>query len=252
MSAIRIIVGLGNPGPQYKLSRHNVGFMVIDQIAAKLGLEWKHHKDSKGEIAAGKGLLLIKPQTYMNESGRCVGSIMRYYKYSPEQILCIYDEMAFPVGSIKLRMSGSAGGHNGVKSMIAHLSSEQFGRLRIGIGSSTSKDTSSYVLGNFTPDEKIHIAQVIDNAILAALSAVTEGIDKAANTYNTKKERKPKPPRERNKPTNKPASDAEKASSETKPKESAAPIAEPISTPVVEPIAEQNEHSPTDKPTQKA
>ena len=123
-SPIRIIVGLGNPGRDYAETRHNVGFMVLDRLARRFEAEWKLDKARKGELAAGPGVLLIKPTTFMNCSGECVGPIMRYYKFEPEQVLVIYDDISFPVGTMRLRASGSAGGHNGMKSLIAHMGGE--------------------------------------------------------------------------------------------------------------------------------
>ena len=148
---LRIIVGLGNPGRDYAETRHNVGFMVLDRLARRFGAEWKPDKARKGELAAGPGVLLIKPQTFMNCSGECVGPIMRYYKFEPEQVLVIYDDISFPVGTMKLRSSGSAGGHNGMKSLIAHLGGEKFPRLRVGIGAPGQKEMVGHVLGKFAP-----------------------------------------------------------------------------------------------------
>ncbi len=193
MSApIKIIVGLGNPGHEYRNTRHNVGFMVLDRLASKLGAVWKMDKARKGEIANGGGVLLIKPQTYMNESGLCVGPIMRYFKFEPEQVLIIYDEVAFPVGTLKLRNSGSAGGHNGVKSLIAHLGSDRFPRLRLGVGGPGGKSMTSHVLGGFSPDEHEGLEKSLDQATLASLCALRDDFQTAANLYNTKKEKKPK------------------------------------------------------------
>ncbi|MFI3243158.1 MAG: aminoacyl-tRNA hydrolase [Akkermansia sp.] len=193
MSApIKIIVGLGNPGQEYRNTRHNVGFMVLDRIASQLGAIWKMDKARKGEIANGGGVLLIKPQTYMNESGLCVGPIMRYFKFEPEQVLVVYDEIAFPVGTLKLRNSGSAGGHNGVKSLIAHLGSDRFPRLRLGVGGPKGKSMTSHVLGGFAPDEQEGLARSIEQSALACLCALRDDFQAAANLYNTKKEKKPK------------------------------------------------------------
>ncbi len=190
MSNIRLIVGLGNPGPEYRHTRHNVGFMAIDRIAEKLGLCWKMDKARKAELAAGAGILLIKPQTYMNESGLSVGPLMRYFKFDPDQVLVLYDDIAFPTGTIKLRMAGSAGGQNGVKSLIAHMGSDRFPRIRIGIGAPGAKNMTSHVLGGFAPDEQEPLQQALEQACLASICALKADFNTAANHFNPKKEKK--------------------------------------------------------------
>ena len=190
---IRLIVGLGNPGREYAETRHNVGFMVLARLADRLGAAWKADKARKGELAAAPGVLLVRPQTFMNLSGECVGPLMRYYKYEPEQVLVIYDDIAFPTGSLKLRTSGSAGGHNGVKSLIAHLGSERFPRIRVGIGLPGQKNMVGHVLGRISPEERPAFEDALNRAVDAALDALREGFDAAANRYNTKKTPSPPP-----------------------------------------------------------
>ena len=151
MLPVKIIVGLGNPGREYAETRHNVGFMVLDLLARHFGAEWKADKARKAELAAGPGVLLVKPQTFMNASGESVGPLMRYYKWEPEQVFVVYDDISFPVGTMRLRAGGSAGGHNGMKSMIAHLGTEKFPRLRVGISAPGCKQMVSHVLGKFAP-----------------------------------------------------------------------------------------------------
>ncbi|MGN0868406.1 MAG: aminoacyl-tRNA hydrolase [Akkermansia sp.] len=188
MSApIRLIVGLGNPGRDYAETRHNVGFMVLARLAERLGATWKADKARKGELAAAPGALLVRPKTFMNLSGECVGPLMRYYKYEPEQVLVIYDDIAFPTGTLKLRTSGSAGGHNGVKSLIAHLGSERFPRIRVGIGLPGQKNMVGHVLGKLSPEERPAFESALNRAADAALCALREGFAAAANRYNTKK-----------------------------------------------------------------
>lgn len=193
MSGIRLIVGLGNPGKDYAETRHNVGFMVLDRLARHFGGEWKNEKARKGELAAGSGVLLVKPQTYMNNSGECVGALMRYFKFQPEQVLVIYDDIAFPVGTLRLRAGGSAGGHNGMKSLIAHLGTEKFPRIRIGIGVPGQKDMVGHVLGKFAPSERPLLEETLDKARTATLTLLQEGFETAANRFNTHKAKKPKP-----------------------------------------------------------
>lgn len=192
MEQIRIIVGLGNPGREYTETRHNVGFMVLDKLAAALGAEWKVDKARKGEFASAPGVLLVKPQTFMNSSGECVGPVMRYFKFTPEQVLVIYDDISFPVGTLRLRAAGSAGGHNGMKSLIAHLGSEHFPRLRVGIGVPGQKSMVGHVLGKFSPDERPLLDEALAKSTEAALTVMREGFQAAANRFNIKKEKKPK------------------------------------------------------------
>lgn len=189
---IRIIVGLGNPGRDYAETRHNVGFMVLDRLARRFGAEWKLDKARKGELAAGPGVLLIKPQTFMNCSGECVGPIMRYYKFEPAQVLVIYDDISFPVGTMRLRAGGSAGGHNGMKSLIAHLGGEKFPRLRVGIGAPGQKEMVGHVLGKFAPDERPLLEESLSRAEEATVLMLQEGFQAAANKFNVKKEKKPR------------------------------------------------------------
>lgn len=193
MLPVKIIVGLGNPGREYAETRHNVGFMVLDLLARHFGSEWKLDKARKAELAAGPGVLLVKPQTYMNASGESVGPLMRYYKWEPEQVFVVYDDISFPVGAMRLRAGGSAGGHNGMKSLIAHLGTEKFPRLRVGISAPGSKQMVSHVLGKFAPDEKPLLQDALARAAAATLMTLSHGFDAAANQFNIKKEKKEKP-----------------------------------------------------------
>lgn len=193
MEPIRIIVGLGNPGRDYAETRHNVGFMVMERLADHFRAEWKNDKARKGMVAAAPGVLLVKPQTFMNCSGECVGPLMRYFKFAPEQVLVIYDDISFPVGTMRLRAGGSAGGHNGMKSMIAHLGTEKFPRLRIGISAPGQKNMVGHVLGKFAPDERPLLEESLEKATAAALMVLKDGFEMAANRFNIKKEKKKKP-----------------------------------------------------------
>lgn len=195
MEPVRIIVGLGNPGREYADTRHNVGFMVLERLAAQFGAGWRLDKARKGEFAAGPGVLLVRPQTFMNTSGECVGPLMRYYKFSPEQVLVVYDDISFPVGTLRLRAAGSAGGHNGMKSLIAHLGSDRFPRLRIGIGVPGQRSMVSHVLGKFAPEERPLLEDSLDKSVAALQLLLREGFEAAANRYNVKKEKKKEKPR---------------------------------------------------------
>ena len=202
---IKIIVGLGNPGREYAETRHNVGFMVLDRLAARLGAVWKADKARKAELAAGPGVLLVKPQTYMNSSGESVGPLMRYFKFTPGQVFVVYDDISFPVGAMRLRAGGSAGGHNGMKSLIAHLGTEKFPRLRVGIGVPGQKNMIGHVLGKFTPEERPLLEETLAKAEEAAFVTLKEGFQAAANRFNVKKEKKEKKPKPEPQPESPPA-----------------------------------------------
>lgn len=189
MERVRIIAGLGNPGASYASTRHNVGFMALDALAREWGAVWKLDKARKAELASGPGVLLVKPQTYMNDSGFCVGPLMRYFKFTPEQVLVIYDDTALPVGALRLRAGGSDGGHNGMKSLIAHLGSDRFPRLRIGIGSHGVKTLVGHVLGNFSPEERPLIEEGVQRAVQAVRLMLAEGFQAAANQFNVRKQK---------------------------------------------------------------
>ena len=185
MDSVRIIAGLGNPGASYVGTRHNVGFAVLDTFAELCGAIWKPDSAHKGLVARGPGVLLVKPQTFMNDSGVCVGALMRYFKFTPDQVLVVYDDIALPVGSLRLREGGSAGGHNGMKSLIAHLGTESFPRLRVGIGSHGRQTLVSHVLGGFAPEEKEVMQAAISRAAEALQCLLQAGFSTAANRYNT-------------------------------------------------------------------
>lgn len=183
----RIIVGLGNPGASYVGTRHNVGFAVMDALATMWGTNWRTDKAHRAEVATSEGVLLVKPQTYMNASGESVGGLVRYFKCKPEQVLVVYDDVALPVGSIRLRASGSAGGHNGMKSIIAHLGTEDFARLRVGIGSHGAGSLVDHVLGRFSEQERMTILPAEQTAAQAIMTLLDRGFEAAANEYNTRK-----------------------------------------------------------------
>ena len=190
MSGIKLIVGLGNPGDKYDKTRHNIGFEVVDAIAKDWGLEWRENNRFKGNYSEGfvpnlGKIRLLKPTTYMNHSGQAVRSVCDWYKIAPESVLIIYDDLDLPVGKLRLRLSGSAGGHNGIKSIIAHLGTQQFPRLRIGIKKTdTVKDTISHVLGKFSPEEQTYIKEALAIAPKVLETVLSDGFEKAMNLYN--------------------------------------------------------------------
>ena len=196
---MKIIAGLGNPGSEYAKTRHNVGFMFVDALAGKLGVtEWKDKFEAKiGETRIGsEKVLLVKPQTYMNESGRSLGPLMSFYKLEPEDLIVVHDDMDIPAGTIRIRKKGSAGGHNGIKSILAHVGDEHFPRVRIGIGRPLPGWTVvNHVLAPFPEEDAKQVAEAIEYLIPAVECIVKEDIDKAMNQYNPKKAKKAKVPK---------------------------------------------------------
>lgn len=182
----KMIVGLGNPGKNYETTRHNAGFMILDRLAVHWGVSFREDKQRKGMLAAGPGVLLVKPTTFMNESGMCVGSLARFFKIDPSAVFVVYDEVAFPLGTFKLKEGGSAAGHNGIKSLIAHLGTQDFPRLRFGIGTPAGHgDMVGHVLGIFRPDERDLLESTMDKAVKAALCVREKGLVAAANIFNS-------------------------------------------------------------------
>lgn len=185
---MKLIVGLGNPGKQYEKTRHNIGFEVIDKLSERLSIPLDQAK-FKGLYGIGHShgekVLLLKPLTYMNLSGESIRSIMDYYDIDLEDLIVIYDDMDLPVGKIRLRQKGSAGGHNGVKSTIAHIGSQQFNRIRVGINRPTNgQSITDYVLGKFTKEEMAMIDEVILKCSQACESYLEQPFLQVMNDYN--------------------------------------------------------------------
>ncbi len=189
-----VIVGLGNPGRQYEGTRHNVGFMLLDRLAADGGAVFQSAPKWQSHLAKlpGSGTLLLKPQTFMNLSGRAVQQILSFHKWEPARMLVIYDDVALPLGTLRFREKGSAGGHNGIKSIIQHLGTDQFPRLKIGIGASQPGEMTGHVLGKFSPDERPLLENTLATALEAVQLARSQGIATAANRYHTRSN--PTPP----------------------------------------------------------
>jgi len=185
--AIKLVIGLGNPGRKYDQTRHNVGFDVLDRLASKAGAEFANHLRWKAHIAKLPQALLMKPQTFMNESGRAAGAALRFYKWKPEEVLVIYDDVSLSLGSLRFRMHGSAGGHNGMKSLIQHFGADTFPRLKIGIGSPKPGEMVGHVLGKFAPSEKPELENALASATAAVQFALSNGVQEAANVHNIKK-----------------------------------------------------------------
>lgn len=187
-----IIVGLGNPDKKYEGTRHNVGFDVIDALADKynIAVDTKKHKALIGKgVIDGQKVILAKPQTYMNLSGESVRSLLDFYKVDPEtEVLIIYDDISLDVGQLRIRKKGSAGGHNGIKSIISHMGTSTFPRIKVGVGEKPKDyDLADYVLGRFSKAEQELMREGYQNATEAVKLIVWDDIEKAMNDFNKKK-----------------------------------------------------------------
>ena len=184
-----LIVFLGNTGPKYECTRHNAGFMAGDAMEEKLGvrINKSRFKALTAEAAiGGEKVLLMKPQTFMNLSGEAVGQAVRFYKLAPEQVLVVSDEVSLPIGKLRIRQKGSAGGHNGLKSVIAHLGSDAFPRIRLGVGAPPHPDydMADWVLSVFRNQDLEDMLAAADKAAEAVITYVTDGPERAMNRFN--------------------------------------------------------------------
>src|SRR5579863_2068120 len=186
---MKLIVGLGNPGSQYERTRHNVGFRVVDKLAAKLGWKWTGRRGravlASGNIGSEK-VVLAKPLTFMNLSGEAVAELVRWYNLPPEDVLVVYDELDLPVGKVRLRPGGSAGGHNGMENIIRYLHTNEFPRLRVGIGhpSNSRIDGAGHVLSAPTGVERIMLDTGEDKAVEAVEMVIAQGVATTMNVVN--------------------------------------------------------------------
>ncbi len=191
-----IIAGLGNPGKKYENTRHNIGFITLDFLAERHDIKINKikHKALVGEgRISGQKVLLVKPQTYMNLSGESLREVMDYYKVDIEDMIVIYDDIDLPAGTVRIRKKGSAGTHNGMRSIVQHLGTD-FPRIRMGIGNDRKGDLVDFVLGGFSKEDKEVLEPAVERAALAVECYVDEGIEKSMNKYNikAKKEKKKK------------------------------------------------------------
>ena len=186
-----IIVGLGNPGKQYEHTRHNVGFEVIDILADRIGIciEEKKHKALCGRgILEGQKVVLVKPQTFMNLSGESVRAIFDFYKVESKDIIIVYDDVSLEPGQLRIRGKGSAGGHNGIKNIIAHLGTQEFPRVKVGVGEKPKgMDLADYVLSRFSKEEQDTMEEAFHEAANPVALIVQKDIDSAMNHFNMKK-----------------------------------------------------------------
>lgn len=189
-----LIAGLGNPTPQYAATRHNIGFDTVTRICDdnNITLNAKKHKALMGQgILGGEKVVLAQPQTYMNNSGESIAEIAAFYKLSPKEIIVIYDDISLPIGQLRIRGKGSAGGHNGIKSIIQCLGSEDFLRIKVGVGSKPEKwDLADFVLSRFSDEENKIIRDALGEAADACECIISQGIQSAMNKYNGKKDGK--------------------------------------------------------------
>ena len=181
----RLVAGLGNPGRQYAGTRHNVGFLVLDELARRAAASFQSEPKWDAEVAQCGGRMLIKPQTFMNLSGESVGNYARYHRLEPSEVLVVLDDAALPFGDLRLRKTGGAGGHNGLESILVHLGTEAVPRLRFGIGAA-SGPLHDHVLGKFHPEELSALETTIGRAADAVEHANAHGFESAMNIYNQK------------------------------------------------------------------
>ena len=184
-----LLVCLGNPGKQYENTRHNIGFLAADALEKRCGVKFNKlkYRALTGEVTlGGRRVLVVKPQTYMNLSGEAVKLAGGFYKVPPERVLVIYDDVSLPLGKLRIRGSGSAGGHNGIKNIIAHLGTDQFPRIKVGVGAPAHPEHEmvDWVIGNFTPAEKKVVEEAVVRALDAAECLIEKGVSEAQNRFN--------------------------------------------------------------------
>ncbi|MBS0659762.1 MAG: aminoacyl-tRNA hydrolase [Verrucomicrobia bacterium] len=181
----RLVAGLGNPGREYERTRHNVGFLVLDELARRQRVSLVEQRAWKGRHArTDAGTHLLQPLTFMNLSGEAVGALARFHKIPAHEVLVVSDDTALPLGRLRLRLGGSDGGHNGLRSIADHLDTTDFPRLRVGVGSASPGEQVSHVLGTFRPDEQEALAETIVRAADAVETAVQQGLETAMNRFN--------------------------------------------------------------------
>jgi PTH1 family peptidyl-tRNA hydrolase len=187
-----LVVGLGNPGRQYAANRHNVGFMVADLLATRLGVSWRRHKRAVAEVAetrlgpGGPALVLAKPLTYMNLSGGPVTGLSRFYKVPADRLIAIYDEIDLPYGTVRAKFGGGEGGHNGARSLSRSLGTKDYLRIRFGVGRPPGRqDPADWVLSDFSAAERKELDYLVDRAADFAEAVITNGLEPAQNFYHT-------------------------------------------------------------------
>ena len=232
-----LVVGLGNPGDKYAWTRHNMGYLVIDELAERLSIpvkKLKYKALTNTAVLGGHSVLLMKPTTYMNLSGESVGQAARFYKIPPERVLVISDDVALPQGKLRVRRSGSAGGHNGLKNIVQHLGNGDFTRIRVGVGGKPNPDFElmDFVLGHFSGEDRKVMEETVSKAADAVACMVTDGVDLAMNRFNTPRKKKKKPEKEQTGEQTGAADDAGKSAEKEPagPEETAGPQAQDAQT----------------------
>lgn len=184
---MKVVVGLGNPGAQYANTPHSVGFEVVDRIAAECGASWEEKRQFKCLMAkatfAGQGVMLVKPQTFMNLSGESVAPVVKYHNATPADLLVVQDDIDIAVGRMRIRRGGTCGGHNGIRNIIERLGTQDFARLKVGVGKDRA-NVVGHVLGKFDPETRKVMDQVVADAAKAAEAVLRDGPDRAMNAYN--------------------------------------------------------------------
>jgi PTH1 family peptidyl-tRNA hydrolase len=188
---IRLIAGLGNPGAEYNGTRHNLGFEVVDRLAAAWGLAWQHSKSWHALWAKAETAILIKPSSHMNRSGEPLQAVAHFYKIAPAEMLVVLDDMALPLGRLRLRPDGGTAGHNGLESIIVQFGTEEIPRLRIGIGAPPPDGSVDYVLGRFFEEERPAVEKAVVRAADAVKCAIDNGLLSAMNQFNKNPESEP-------------------------------------------------------------
>jgi PTH1 family peptidyl-tRNA hydrolase len=189
---IRLIAGLGNPGSEYSGTRHNIGSEVVDRLASDWNLTWQHEKKWHLLWAKGANVILAKPTSYMNRSGEPLQALAQFYKIAPAEMLIVLDDMALPLGRLRLRPDGGTAGHNGLESVIVQFGTEEIPRLRIGIGAAPQAGSVDYVLGRFFEEERPFVDKTVARAVDAVKCAIDNGLLSAMNLFNKNPE--PEPP----------------------------------------------------------
>ena len=184
VSGIRLVAGLGNPGAEYEQTRHNIGFMVADALGREWSCAWERSPKWGAFWCKNERSLLVKPMSFMNRSGESISAVMNFFKIAPEEVLIVLDDMALPLGRLRLRHEGGSGGHNGLDSVLMHLGTETIPRMRIGIGAAPAQASVDYVLGRFFDEEKPIVQETVTRAAEAVNWAIDKGMLSAMNTFN--------------------------------------------------------------------
>lgn len=183
-AGIRLIVGLGNPGPEYERTRHNIGFMVLDRLAADWRVTWERSAKWGAYWAKAEQAVLVKPMAYMNRSGAPVLAVSQFYKIAPEEMLIVLDDLDLPLGRLRIRLEGGTAGHNGLDSIITTLGTDKIPRLRLGIGAAPEAGAVDHVLGRFFEEEQELADKSVARAVEAVKWAIDKGVVSAMNTFN--------------------------------------------------------------------